>query len=238
MIRKAVLLTAALCLAMGIGTAHAIPTLQIYIEGATYDDATETWVLSGDGTFRLWVIGDVESYGTIEDVMMTAAVLTSEVGTGTITVEGTTVDGDDQYNGVDDPSDAGGVLAGALHGDGEIPVMGDGGDLPAHGIYGAGTSFYQYSLGDFDLTDSQIGDYNGDDPFPASHPSTGQINAYDITITGFTQVHFDAFDHIEGGREAQYKFAPFSHDGEGGGGGGCGDQGLHGHPPVRVEAGA
>jgi|SRR5688572_12488026 len=222
MIRKVVLFTAALCLALGAGTANAIPTLQIYIEGATYDDASDTWVLSGDGTFRIWVIGDVESYGTIEDVMLSAAVATSEVAGGSITLDGTTVDGDGDYNGVTDESDAGGAVAGVLHGDGEVPVMGDGSDLPTHGIYGAGTSFYQFSLGDFTLVDSEIGDFNGDAAFPGSFPSNGQINAYDVTISGFTTIHFDAFDHIAGGNEAKYVNAPFSHDGEGGGDGGGG----------------
>jgi hypothetical protein len=230
MIRKVVLFTAALCLALGAGTANAIPTLQIYIEGATYDDATDTWVLSGDGTFRIWVLGDVESYGTIEDVMLACAVATSEVGGGSITLDGTTVDGDGDYNGVTDESDAGGAVAGVLHGDGEVPVMGDGSDLPTHGIYGAGTSFYQFSLGDFTLVDSEIGDFNGDAAFPGSFPSNGQINAYDVTISGFTTIHFDAFDHIAGGNEAKYVNAPFSHDGEGGGGGGGGGGGSGPEP--------
>ena len=224
MVRKAVLLTAALCLAGGIGTANAVPVLQIYIEGATYDDASETWILEGDGTFRLWVIGDVSSYGTIEDVMLAAAVNSGE--TGTITVTGTTIDGDGSFGGITDNSIANGgsTLTGTFNGDGEVPVMGDGGDLPTHGIYGAGTSFYQFELGDFTLTDSQIGDFI--DAFPLSFPTTGQINAYDITVEGFTQVHFDAFDHIEGGNDGKYVFAPFSHDGEGGGGGGGGGGGA------------
>jgi hypothetical protein len=229
MIRKAVLLTAALCLAVGIGTAHAIPTLQIYIEGATYDSNTDTWVLTNGGNFRLWVIGDVGSYGTIEDVMISCAVATSEVGTGTLALVGSTADGDGNYNGVDDPSTASNptlmIDPNVTANDGDQPIDGNGDPLPTHGIYGAGTSFYQFSLGDFTLTDSQIGDFNGADPFPLTFPSSGQINVYDVTVTGFTSVHFDAFDHFQqNDQHVKYVFAPFSHDGEtGGGGGGGGD---------------
>ena len=65
-----------------VGSAMAIPALQLYIEGATYDDNTETWVLSGEDDFKLWVIGDVGSYGTISDVKLAGAVATSELGGG------------------------------------------------------------------------------------------------------------------------------------------------------------
>ena len=36
---------------IGQGTAYAIPILQLYIEGATYDTSTETWVVPA-GIFR------------------------------------------------------------------------------------------------------------------------------------------------------------------------------------------
>jgi PEP-CTERM motif len=240
MIRKAVLLTAALCLVLGMGTANAIPILQVYIEGATYDDATDTWVVENDGSFRIWVIGNVEGEGgkgTIEDVMLTAAVSTQEITDGgTIALDGTTVDGDGELNDVTDPSAASDPGAGTLSADGAIPTLGDGSSLPNHGQFGAGTSFYQFSLGDFSLTDSEISDFNGIDAFPDIDDGnfTGQINAYDVTVSGFTTIHFDAFNHVEGQTKAMYIFAPFSHDGEGDGDGGGGGGGGSGPEPGTI----
>jgi hypothetical protein len=225
MIRKVVLLTAALCLSVGVGPAHAINILQIYIEGATYDAGTQTWVVENDGNFRLWVIGNVDGEGgagTIEDVMLTAAVSTAEAQAGgTVALDGTSSDG---YNGIDDPSDAADPGAGTLSADGAVPITGDGSPLSTHGIYGsAGTSFYQWSLGDFTLTDSHIIDFTANNPFAdIGADNEGEIRVYDVTVSGFTTIHFDAFDHVEGGNDGRYVFAPFSHDGEANGGGGGG----------------
>jgi hypothetical protein len=217
-----------------MGTANAVPILQVYIEGATYDANTDTWVVENDGSFRLWVIGNVDGdggAGTIEDVMLSAAVYTSEVGTGTISLNGTQAGGTGEYNDVTDNSVASdptlAIDPNATPNDGGQPLLGDGSPLSPHGIYGAGTSFYQFELGDFSLTDSEISDFNGADAFPTINDGTyeGQINVYDVTVTGFTRIHFDAFNHVEGGQDARYVFAPFSHDGEGDGGGGGGGGG-------------
>jgi hypothetical protein len=193
-------------LAMG-RPAYAIPALQVYIEGSTYDTATDTWVI-GSSDFTLWVLGDIGSYGTISDVKLAAAYSTGE--SGSISLTPTTA------SGITDPSTPSvPTLSGS--GTGTAPLTGDGDPLPSHGIYGAGTSWFEFLLGDFSLTDSPIGDYtNGGCPSDPSctYPSTGQINAYDVSITGFTWVHFDAYDHIEGANHTKYVFAPFSHDGE------------------------
>jgi hypothetical protein len=96
-----------------------------------------------------------------------------------------------------------------------VPVRGDGSLLPTHGIYGPGVSFLEYDLGDFSLTDSPIGDYQG---VPTSFPDVGQINVYSVTITGYESgVHFDTYDHTvtgKDGAQVKYVFAPFSHDAE------------------------
>lgn len=193
-------------LVLGLASsATAIPVLQIYIDGATYDSASETWVTTGS-SFDLWVIGDVGSYGTISDVKLSAAVATSETGTVTLTPGTTSV--------ITDPSTPIAPTANGLSADGAIPQLSDGTGLPTHGIYGAGTSFYEWSLGDLALTDSPVGDYIN--AFPSSFPSTGQVNVYTVDVTGYTLVHFDAYDSILTGNGTMIhaKFAPFSHDGE------------------------
>ena len=64
--------------------AHALPILQMYIEGATYDQDTESWV-TNQSNLTLWVIGDVGSAGSILDVQLAAAYLTGETGSITVT---------------------------------------------------------------------------------------------------------------------------------------------------------
>lgn len=203
------------CAIFGAGAqqARAVPILQLYIEGATYDSTSETWVLVGGGSFKLWVVGDVDQKGAISGVKLSAAVATSEIGGGSsIGLTPTTT------SLLTDPSTPGAPTATANFpsADGAVPKQGDGSDLPTHGIFGAGTSFFEWMIGDFTLTDSPIGDFSTS--FPGTFPDNGQINAYDVSVTGFTRVHFDAYDHVTvgGGRgvHSQFVFAPFSHDAE------------------------
>ena len=199
-----------LVVALAVGfasSAMAIPVLQIYIDGASYDSTTETWITT-DTAFDLWVIGDVGSYGTISDLKLSAAVATSETGTITLTPGTASV-----LTGITDPSAPIAPTYNGLSADGAIPVLSDGTYLPTHGIYGPGTSFHEWALGDLMLTDSPIGDFIS--AFPSSFPSTGQVNVYTVNVTGYTQVHFDAYDSILTGSSQMIhaKFAPLSHDG-------------------------
>ena len=191
---------------MGAGTANAVPNLQIYIDGATYNTVTETWEINSS-SFKLWVITDGSA---VDDVKLTAAFLTGE--TGNISLTGTTT-GSAVFT---DPSAASNPTLEFTSADGAIPITGDGSPLPTHGIYGAGTSFTQWGLGNMSGTDAAITDFSGTGTLAAT--GTGSINAYNVVITGYSLVHFDAFDHIVGSNHTKYVFAPFSHDGEGGGG--------------------
>ena len=187
--------------------ALAIDELQLFIEGGTYDKSTQTWI-TNSSNFKLWVLGDVSKKGTIFDVHIAAAYLTGEVGTISLAATTTSL--------LTDPSTPGApVLNNAVGADGTRPMMDDGSLLPSHGIYGAGRSFHQYDIGDMNQLDSPIGDFNGSLPFPTSFPDLGQINVYDVTVTGYSMVHFDAFNHIQARTRAMSVFAPFSHDGEG-----------------------
>ncbi len=179
----------------------AIPTLQLYIEGSTYNAGTDTWTTTLNN-FKIWVIGE-----EVQDVQLAIAHSTSE--SGVITLTGTTA------TGIVDPSRAiDPIFRTSSSLVGNYPILGDGSLLPSHGIYGAGTSWESYSLGDFTLIDSPIGDYIGG--IPTSYPRKGQINAYSVSIPeSYSWVHFDAYDHIEGKNHSV--FAPFSHDGESGG---------------------
>lgn len=209
-------ITIGLIMVLPLSAAYAIPTLQFYLEGATYDYTTESWVIETSSPLNLWVIGDVGSYGAISDVSLVAAVYTNELSGGSISVTPTTT------SLITDPSTPGTpvltVNPNITPNNGERPLLGDGSALPSHGIYvptrdsfDDGVSFFQWSIGDFTLTDSPIGDFI--DEFPSAFPSDGQVNAYTIDIAGFTSIHFDAFDHIMvGNGKIKYVFAPFSHD--------------------------
>jgi hypothetical protein len=194
----------------GATTASAVPVLQLYIEGATYDSGDETWVTTSN-SFDLWVLG----LSPVGGVKIAFAFATGE--TGSITLTPTTAGDFDGVPGDDDPSvPIGGVqlrTEADASADGAIPMRGDGSLLPAHGVYGPGTSFLEFGLGHFTLTDSPIGDYQG---APTSFPRRGQINVYEVTVTGFESgLHIDAYGYkVSGGNEGTIKAvsAPFSHD--------------------------
>jgi hypothetical protein len=185
--------------------ALAAPTLQLYIEGATYDETTESWVTTS-GTFNLWVIGNVDGPGgsgdPILDVKLAAAFVTGDPGSILLAPTTTGL--------VADPSTPDAPIFLGASADGAIPQLYNGSSLATHGIYGPAVSFFEWSLGDFDRTDSPIGDFI--DAFPtALAPNAGQINVYTVTVAGFEHgLHFDVYNHVEGERHAS--FGPFSHD--------------------------
>lgn len=197
--------------------AYALPLLQLYIEGSDYHSETESWV-TASSDFILWVLGDVkEKKGSgftiheILDVQLAVAFPSNE--SGTIELIPTTA----TSGSLPSPGDASTPSSPIFldSGVGNQPTMSDGRLLPAHGIYGPGISWESYLLGDFTLTDSPIGDY-ASAACPdglCTYPDLGQINAYIVKINGYSRVHFDTFDSIEGANHS--RFAPFSHDAEG-----------------------
>jgi hypothetical protein len=205
------ILAAAGLLFLAPASSYAIPTLQLYIEGSSYDSSTETWTIDSSN-FKLWVLGETDQFGTIFDVNLVVAHLAGE--TGSISFTPTTA----TAGLLPAPGDASTPGAPVLNGSGSgtAPITGDGSALPSHGIFGAGTDWDTYLLGDFSLQDSPIGDYTtGACPGAGcTWPALGQINVYDVAVTGYSAVHFDAFDHVISGSKTKYVFAPFSHDAE------------------------
>lgn len=197
--------------------AWAVPVLQIYIEGAVYDQDQESWTLTGGGgPVRLWTIGNVSGpggAGTINDVRLSIAYAAGTEPV-TITLTPSTTGG---YGGFFDPSTPGAPTYLQTVTDGSSPLLSDNSPLPAHGIYGTGTVWQEYLLGHFTLSDSPIADFI--DTFPTAPANgQGQINVYEVTVSGTAEVHFDLYDSVASSNHA--RFAPFSHDGGGAGGGG------------------
>jgi hypothetical protein len=198
--------------------ASAIPLLQLYVEGGTYDPTTETWVASGSGPLRLWVIGNVDGpggKGRIDGVKLSIAYASGSPAPTFVLTSSTT----GGYGGYTDPSPAGPATHIQTVTDGSAPVLADGSSLPSHGIFGAGTSWQEFALGDFTLTDSPIADFISSFPTSAARSSGGQISVYEISTPGFSGgIHFDAYGYYHsGGKKSSIQaiFAPFSHDAEG-----------------------
>lgn len=198
--------------------AQAVPTLQVYIEGATYDNQEESWKITSasNAPLRLWAVGNVAGNGgkgPIYDVKAAFA-YSSSAGDVSINIAPTTTNG---YGGFTDPSVSTAPTHVAIHTDGSRPVRSNGKKLPKHGVYGENTHWQEWSFGDFTSTDSPIADFM--DAFPqAPVEAAGQINAYEVSVTGLAEgewVHVDLHGSIFN-RSGKLKsvFAPFSHDAE------------------------
>ena len=110
----------------------AIPALQLYIEGATYDSDTETWVATDGDTVRLWCIGAVGDVGTILNVRLAVSYIPGEDPVS-ITLTPTVADGDGSYMGVNDPLAPDAPTFIQTVNDGSTPGLGDpqaGGAVP------------------------------------------------------------------------------------------------------------
>jgi hypothetical protein len=242
----AVVIILAGLLALPAAPALGVPLLQLYIEGATYDTDTETWLLtlesaSTQATFRLWAVGNVDGpggKGTILEVRLAVAYAEGFADDLAIQFTPSTTGG---YGGVADPSLPAGAAARSvietslgqviasdpaprlapdgvlLVDNGGTPVLGDGRNLPSHGVYGPGVVWREYDLGDFWRTDSPVGDFIG--AFPAEWTlSAGQIDVFEVTVTSVdgrmlsgATIHFDLYNHIEGWPNSRAVFSPFSH---------------------------
>lgn len=207
-------LAVAACCVFAMGTTtYAIPALQVYVEGADYDQDTETWQLTSSSLgdpFRVWIIGNVDGpggQGLIEDVRI-AFSYESVVSAPVVSLVSSTTGG---YGGFTDPSVAGAATHLQTVTDGSSPTLGDESSLPSHGIYGAGTDWQEFGIGDFGLTDSPMADFIDLFPSAPADPS-GQISVYDVSATNASGLvfHIDAYSYSN--------FAPFSHDGGGSGG--------------------
>ena len=188
-------------------SAYALPVLQLYVEGGTYDVGTQTWVIS-DSEFTVWVIGNTGQKGEISgyDGIGGVTLVVSAQGGNLTGLNVTPVVAN--CCSVVDPSIASTPVA-TLSGTGSHNV------LAAHGVFNQpGVVWQNYDLGAFNLTDSMIGDATqGGWPVDQSGNFVGQINAYRVSMLGdFDVLHFDGYGYINDG--SKYVFAPFSHDAE------------------------
>jgi len=220
--RTSIFLGFLLCISIN---SWAIPNLQIYIPGATYDTDTETWVIESYN-YELWVIG---AHLEIDDVKFAMAVPTDEDGYINVTwlnpgAPDYGSGGSDELTLTDQGSDpyrlsyadyrisyASSDPDPNTYGFGEYstPLMGDGDPLPPHGVFP--TDFYEYFIGDFGIDQTVQNFIPGDE---WGDTALGDIKKFDISVSGYTWMDIIAYDHvIKGKNKAKYVFSPFSHDG-------------------------
>jgi hypothetical protein len=195
--KSLVLLTVALLAAPSV---FAVPNLQLYISGATYEVDDQTWVI-GSSSFDLWVIGNAE----MSNVMVSMALAQDASPAGvSINVNGTPyssfIDGFAPFW--------------------TAPGFDPGDDLARHGIFP--TWYTEFNTADFGPTAwgtsaGRVADVQPPstwNPTMGYLPGTanGEFRSYSISVTGASFVHFDAYT-LNGDGSIQY-FAPFSHDAE------------------------
>ncbi len=187
--------------------AHAVPSLQLYIDGATYDASDETWVVGPGSPVTLWLIGNPATAGGFDltNLHIVAGYDAADAGGVSITLTPTTT-GDSVFTDTSLPATP---MSDGAETVGSAPLMNSGASLASHGEYGSDTAWQSWSLNDDMLLselDSPIADF--DATVPTSSTGTGIIHAYEVTFSGTDTLHFDAF----GTRNGSDVFVPFSHD--------------------------
>jgi len=116
----------------------------------------------------------------------------------------------------DDSGEGGDVVK-----DGSWPLLSSGQELPRHDTFGDGSWWQEFYLGNFTRYDEPIADFIPPEDYTGTYDITsleevyatgGQINVYEVTVTGASVVHFDLYNHVGADDRAKAKFAPFSHD--------------------------
>ncbi|MEQ9447934.1 MAG: choice-of-anchor N protein, partial [Rhodospirillaceae bacterium] len=84
------LIGASLAVAMLLAapSAQAVPALQVYIDGATYDDAEESWKITSPSNepLRLWVVGNIDGPGGKGPLTDVRAAFAYSSGAGNVTL--------------------------------------------------------------------------------------------------------------------------------------------------------
>ena len=143
--------------------ASAVPTLQVYIEGASYDDEAEPGKSpTVNKPLRLWAVGNVDGPGGKGPIFDVKAAFAYSSGAGDVTIDiasaTTTVSAASptppRRIPPPTPTEAARCAPTAK-------------SWQNTGVYGNGTTWQEWSFGDFTETDSPIADFI--DAFPKRH---------------------------------------------------------------------
>jgi hypothetical protein len=189
--KKMILLLMSMALLI-VGSANAVPDLQLFIAGGTYDQSTDTWV-TNSSTFDLYVIGANVAMSNVL-VSMALNIPASEDPNGSVAIG---VDGT--------PYDSW--------------TYGTPNLLPPHDIFPAW--YTEFNSGNYGLIGG-VGTtvapelYNPSTMGYLSNSNTlGEFKKFTISISGTDYAHFDGFFYFKDRKDhTKIQFAPFSKDAE------------------------
>jgi hypothetical protein len=171
--------------------AFAVPNLQLYIPGSTYDQTSDTWVTTSKD-FEVWVLAGNLNKGDIYNISLSAALGKDQSPLdGALTIEdlqtsvSTNFDASDYFYGTPPP---------------------DVSALPPHGIF---PTNYVEQFVTAQTSKPWVDIYNMVD---GGGPTPGNIFKFHVTTT-YDYVHFDAYGYYKDA-DGRFIFAPFSHDAE------------------------
>lgn len=208
----------------------AVPSLQVYSPDATAGDFgpdQDTWFVTSS-SFELWVLGAYQNKNVQNLTEVTLLLSVPDGQEGTISITGgdgatlLTTRTATPFPGVYNPET-----------DADIDPLLDAGSDPTgysdRSFLPSGTNFNNhyplhddvsdfliYGIGQFDKL-VPIGDYNADNGGNIEPtPKLGEIKVFSVEVTGFSQVHFDAYGYAisQHGRNlvASWDINPGSHD--------------------------
>ena len=207
-----------------IPAVFAVPTYQVYIQGATGGDwgpDEDTW-RSTSGSFNLTVVG-AYSANTLSLTETTLLVSVPKGQTGTITVAGAplltvrTAVADGYFNPNSDADI--GILTNEPDNDAYSTkaFLPEGVSFNNHYPFKEDVSnFILYGIGSFDQ-DGLVHNYNAEDGTTGLvNNSSGEEKVFEVTVSGFDWVHFDAYGYEtdQQGRRIRstWEINPGSHD--------------------------
>ena len=227
---------------LGLRVANAVPILQLYLEGATYDSTTESWVLAPQGSssgapFRLWAIGNVAGpggAGEILDVRLSVAYDEQFFPDLSVTITPSQAGGlgVGLFQDIADPSvspepEKNILIDMSLNGEllEDVDTTSTGGVVTNGGIPVLSSGKVLPSHGEFGPStvwqEYSLGDFGemnshiGDfiGVVPTElFPNAGQINAYDISVIDGSGATVHFDLYNHIASNNKAKFAPFSHD--------------------------
>ncbi|HWR96920.1 MAG TPA: choice-of-anchor N protein [Candidatus Methanoperedens sp.] len=192
------------------GGALAVPTLQLDIDGGTYDPVTQT-IMSPGGSFTLYAYLDPNCFNLLSDTYYIAAAVVPKVTSGTdlgsFIFDGRMIEV------------TGDMTFGVPPLEQNLTAFADPGDLSRHGVYETYFSQFGFSF----TSTQQIREYNTQDRAIAGTPipfgGTGMYYvAFAVDATGLSPdygIHFDLYNSAIVNRRGDIdvtQFAPFSHD--------------------------
>ena len=195
------------------GTANAVPTLQLYSDGAVYDFSSESW-LTYSNPFTLQVLGadQPNSLNLVNQVKLHIAVPSEFFNpTGSVTISGVT---SSLESGSFGPLtfNASSFTYGV-----PVELAGWSGNARSHDVY-QDAWYVSVPIEDLQVnkipTDTVINYVDiAQGELPAG-TDTGDIDLYDISYSGFFLVHMDltGMTKYTKTRKNAMEFAPFSHD--------------------------